>query len=47
MSNFKKIFYFFCKYWEVVEKRVVEYNGLQVMVTTIFIFDIIRIENSG
>ena len=47
MSNFKKVFYFFFKYWEIVEKRGVEYNSLQVMVATSFIFDIIRIENSG
>ena len=42
--NFKKIFYFFYQYWEIINKRGVEYSGLQVTITTSFIFDILRIE---
>ena len=44
LYNFKKFFYFFHQYWEIVTKRGVEYSGLQVTVTTSFIFDILRIE---
>ena len=42
--NFKKMFYFFHQYWEIISKRGVEYSGLQVTVATSFIFDILRIE---
>ena len=42
--NFKKMFYFFHQYWEIINKRGVEYGGLQVTVATNFIFDILRIE---
>ena len=42
--NFKKIFYFFHQYWEIVNKRGAEYSGLQVPVAPSFIFDILRVE---
>ena len=42
--NFKKIFYFFSQYWEIVNKRGTEYSGLAVTVATSFIFDILRVE---
>ena len=49
ICNFKKIFYFFYKYWEIVDRRGVEYSGLQVTIATSFIFDVLRgewIENN-
>ena len=42
--NFRKIFYFFHQYWEIVNKRGVEYSDLQVTIATSFIFDILRVE---
>ena len=43
-GNFRKIFYFFSQYWEIVNKRGTEYSGLAVTVATSFIFDILRVE---
>ena len=45
MSNFKKFFFF--QYWDIVQKRGVEYSGLQVTVATSFIFDYLRIERES
>ena len=45
--NFRKIFYFFHQYWEIISKRGIEYSGLQVTVATSFIFDILRIKWEG
>ena len=42
--NFRKIFCFFHQYWEIVNKRGVEYSDLQVAIATSFIFDILRVE---
>ena len=42
--NFKKIFYFFHQYWEIVNKRGAAYSGFQVPVAPSFIFDILRVE---
>ena len=50
MSNFRKIFYFFFQYWNIVQKRGINYSGLAVTITTsFFFFDILRIEweNNG
>ena len=44
ICNFKKIFYFFYKYWEIVDRRGVEYSGLQVTIATSFIFYVRRVE---
>ena len=43
--NFKNFFYFLHQYWEIINKRGVEYSGLHVTVATSFIFDILRIES--
>ena len=40
----RKNFYFFSQYWEIVNKRSVEYSDLQVTVATSFIFDYLRLE---
>ena len=42
--NFRKIFYFFSQYWEIVNKRGTEYSGLAVTVATSFIFDFLGVE---
>ena len=42
--NFRKIFYFFHPYWEIVNKRGIEDSDLQVTITTSFIFDILTVE---
>ena len=44
LSNYKKIFYFFFQYWLIVKKRVVELDGLHVIVATSFIFDYLSLE---
>ena len=44
MTNVKKMFYFFHQDWQIVSKRGLEYSGLQVTVTTSFIFDYLRLE---
>ena len=42
--NFRKIFYFFAQYCEVVSKRGTEYSELAVTIATSFIFDFLRVE---
>ena len=42
--NFRRILYFIHQYWEIVNKRGVEYSDLQVTIATSFIFDILRVE---
>ena len=44
MNNFQKNFYFFHQYWNIVQKRGIEYIGLTVDITCSFIFDILRTE---
>ena len=44
LCNFRKIFYFFSQYWEIVNKRGTEYSGLAVTVATSFIFDFLGVE---
>ena len=42
--NFRRTLYFIHQYWEIVNKRGVEYSDLQVTIATSFIFDILRVE---
>ena len=44
MINFKKNFISFFKYRKIVNKRGVEYSGLQVTIATSFIFGLLRFE---
>ena len=44
MSNFQKKIYFFHQYWNIVQKRGIEYSGLTVDIACRFIFDILRTE---
>ena len=44
MSNYRKNFRFFVKYWEIVAKRGTKYSGLEVFVITSYIFDMLQIE---
>ena len=41
--NFRKIFYFFSQYCEIVNKRGTEYSQLTVTVGTSFVFDFLRV----
>ena len=42
--SFRNIFCFFHQYWEIVNKRGVEYSDLEATIATSFIFDILRVE---